>query len=229
MAFKRKMGSMRPSWARKWTAKKPVKRRRVAKFAARRRVSLDNHSFTRYSSAVSISTSATEENLTYSFSLSDVLSYTEFTSLFDQYKITMVEFKIQMISNPNSTMDMNNISGSYNTVNWYPKFWYIRDYDGGGSESLSAIKERVGVKFFVMRPNKEYTIKIRPKVLVQTYKTLTSTGYAPKPMFLDCADTTVPHYGLNAVIDCLGLNPADTTGFRFRTEYKFHLSFKGVR
>jgi len=158
-----------------------------------------------------------------------VLSYTEFTAMFDQYKILAVDFKIQMISNPGATMDTNNVSGSYNTVNWYPKFWYIKDYDGGGSDTLLQLKERVGAKFFVMRPNKEYTIRIKPKVLIQTYKTLTSAGYAPKPCWIDCVDYNVPHYGMNAVIDCLGLNPADTTGFRFRIEYKFHLAFKGVR
>jgi len=149
--------------------------------------------------------------------------------MFDQYKINMIEYKIQMITNPDATTHPNTNTSGYNTVNWYPKFWYIRDYDGGGADTLLSIKERVGAKFFVMRPNKEYTIKIKPKVLVQTYKTLTAAGYAPKTLWIDCANPDVPHYGLNAVIDCLGLNPVDADGFQFRIEYKFHLAFKGVR
>jgi hypothetical protein len=48
-------------------------------------------------------------------------------------------------------------------------------------------------------------------------------------MWLDCVDNNVPHYGLNAVVDCLGLNPADAIGFAFRIKCKFHLAFKGVR
>lgn len=160
--------------------------------------------------------------------LTDVLSYSEFTAMFDQYKILQVDFKIQMITNPDSTADVN-VNNVTNSVNWYPKIWYIRDYDSGGSDTLAQIKERVGVKFFVMRPNKEYTIKIKPKVLLQTYKTLTATGYTPKQCWIDCVDNNVPHYGLNAVIDCLGLNPIDANGFRFRIEPKFHLAFKGVR
>jgi len=180
---------------------------------------------------VTQTTTSITEPLTYSFMLADALSYTEFTTLFDEYMIKQVDFKIQMITNPDATWDVNNsTAGSRdNITNWFPKFWYIRDYDGGGSDTLLQLKERVGVKFFVMRPNKEYTIKIKPKVLVQTYKTLTAAGYGPRRMFVDCANADIPHYGLNACIDCLGLNPADATGFRFRIEYKFHLAFRGVR
>jgi len=197
----------------------------------RNKISLDYHRFTRYGDAVTTTTTNVSEPLTYSFSLTDVLNYSEFTTLFDQYKINMVEFKIQMISNPYAVYDINkNNTSSGNSQNFFPKFWYIRDYDGNAAaDTLSEIKERVGVKFFVMKPNREYTIRIKPKVLVQTYKTLTTTGYAPKALWIDCISNNVPHYGLNAVIDCLGVNPADATGFQFRIEYKFHLAFKGVR
>jgi len=218
--------------------KKRSKRTRsgLRKTTRRKRPSLNYHEFTRYSDAVTVTTTAVTTDLVYSFSLTDVINYSEFTTLFDQYKIKMVEFKIHMISNPDSAAQPNddayvNVLGgtSRPLTNWYPKIWYIKDYDGGGADTLSQIKERVGVKFFVMRPNKVYTIKIRPKVLVQTYKTLTSTGYSPKGLFLDCVDNNVPHYGLNLVLDNLGLNPGDANGFRYRIEYKFHLAFKGVR
>jgi len=196
----------------------------------KRKLPLNYHQFTRYSDAVTISTTNVTEQLTYQFQLTDVIQYSEFTSLFDQYKIRAVEFHIQMISNPYSVYDVNkNNTSSGNSNNFFPKFWYIRDYDGGGSDSLSEIKQRVGVKFFMMKPNKTYVITLSPKVLVQTYKTLTSTGYGPRAMFIDCQSPDVPHYGMNAVIDCLGINPADATGFQFRVEYKFHLGFKGVR
>lgn len=196
----------------------------------RRGLRLDRHDFTRYAESFTVTTSAVEEDKTWNFMLTDVINYAEFTAMFDQYKIKAVDFKIQMINNPDAAiMPNNDPSATNNSNNFYPKFWYIKDYDGGGADTLSQIKERVGVKFFIMRPNKEFTIRIKPKILVQTYKTLTTTGYAPKAMFVDCADNSVPHYGLNAVIDCLGLNPTDATGFRFRIDYKFHLAFKGVR
>jgi len=222
----------RQGWKKAAANPRRLKKRSAARRAPmrrRRNVSLDFHQFTRYGDAVTTTTSNVTEPLQYSFALTDVINYTEFTSLFDQYKIKMVDFKIQMISNPDGATQTNVASGA-NSVNWYPKFWYIRDYDGNVSaDTLSEIKERVGVKFFVMKPNREYTIRIKPKVLVQTYKTLTTTGYAPKALWIDCASNNVPHYGLNAVVDMLGINPVDATGFQFRIEYKFHLQFKGVR
>jgi hypothetical protein len=230
-----------PSGRRSRSRSRPAKRARSASRRQTRRkrarrgirgtantITLDYHRFTRYGDAVTTTTTNVSEPLTYSWMLTDVLSYAEFTAMFDQYKILAVDFKIQMITNPDSTAEVN-VNNVTNSVNWYPKFWYIRDYDGGGSDTLAQIKERVGVKFFVMRPNKIYNIRIKPKVLLQTYKTLTSTGYSPKACWIDCVDNNVPHYGMNAVIDCLGLNPSDATGFRFRVEPKFHLAFKGVR
>jgi hypothetical protein len=90
--------------------------------------------------------------------------------MIDQYKIEAVDFKIQMITNPDAARKTNEYSIE-NQSNWFPKIWYIRDYDGGGSDTLAQIKERVGVKSIVMRPNEQYNILIKPKVLCQTYKT----------------------------------------------------------
>jgi hypothetical protein len=148
--------------------------------------------------------------------------------MFAQYNIEAVDFKIQMITNPDAARKTNEYSIK-NQSNWFPKVWYIRDYDGGGSDTLAQIKERVGVKSIVMRPNKQYNIRIKPKVLCQTYKTTLSAGYSPKAMWLDCVENSVPHYCLNTVVDCLGLNPNDAIGFAFCIECKFHLAFKGVR
>lgn len=196
--------------------------------------SLDRHAFSRYSEAGEISCSTTSASADYVFKLTDVINYSEFTTLFDQYKILKVVFKIQMITNPDSANPLNVAASSTTTyynnpTNWFPKFWYIRDYDSGSSETISSIKERQGAKFFVMKPNKEYSIALKPMVQVQTYKTSVSTGYAPKRLWLDIADTSVPHYGLKTVIDCLGLDPNDTYPFKFRYETKFYLGFKGVR
>jgi len=176
------------------------------------------------------SSTAMSEGFAWSYQLIDVLSYTEFTSMFDMYKIEKVVVKIQLISNPDAVYDVNqNNTSAGNNNNYFPKVWYIRDDDDAAAETLLSIKERVGVKCKVMRPNQILNIVIRPKVAVQTYKTATATGYGPKRMFIDCANADVPHYGLHLCTDCLGLNPTDATGFRFRVDTKYYLAFKGVR
>jgi len=211
-----------------------VKRRRVMPVRTKR-FSLNVHKFSRYTEPATLEFASQGLNTDFEFKFSDVINSTEFSSLFDQFKLETVILKFQLITNPDAIQSTDpqqtGINGSkIQPTNWYPKLWYIRDYDGGTGETLSSIKERQGVKFFIMRPNKEFSIKLKPAVAVQTYKTLTTTGYGPKRMFLDMANgTTVPHYGLKTVFDTLGLNPLDAYPFQVRWEAKYYFTCKDVR
>ncbi len=49
------------------------------------------------------------------------------------------------------------------------------------------------------KPNQVLSIVIRPKVAVQTYKTLTSSGYTLKRLRVNFGDASVLHYGLHLV------------------------------
>lgn len=151
--------------------------------------------------------------------------------MYDRFKIDYVVVHFQLINNPDASIAPNNEPANVNTsTNFFPKLWYIRDYDGGSSETLTAIKERQGVRYFVLRPNKTYTVKLRPMVAIQTYRTSTTTGYAPKRLMLDFANATnVPHYGLKTVFDTLGYNPPDTQPWKLRHEVKYYFTCKDVR
>lgn len=153
---------------------------------------------------------------------------TEFTELFDNYKINMIELRIQMISNPDSSNPLNTNTGG-NATNWYPKLWWVIDKDGGATETLSTMRERQGVRCKILQPNKDIVIRFRPKVQVLTYKTSTTQGYAPRAIKLDMADASVPHYGVNMVFDSNGFSPDLTYPFRFRIERKFFFMCSGVR
>jgi len=184
--------------------------------------------FSRFSTAATIECNATTQTGQWFFKFEDILGYSEFQSMFDRYKITKCVINLQLITNPDSGQCLNDNTVAQIT-NWYPKFWYIRDYDGGSADSLAQIKERQGVKFFVMRPNKTYRIAVTPMVAVQTYKTATTTGYAPRRLFLDMEGVDVPHYGVNYVVDALGLDPNNTYPFKIRYEIKFYFTCKDVR
>lgn len=198
--------------------------RRASKF------SLNTHRFSRWSNELStIQCSGTSLAGALQFTMDQVVNYTEFSNLFDQFKITKVIVQLQLITNPDAAYNTNGV-GPNQTANWFPKFWYIRDYDGGSTDTLTEIKERQGVRCFVLRPNKIYRIAITPKIAVQTYRTATTTGYAPKAMSLDFASGyDVPHYGLHYVVDALGLDPNDSFPFLIKREYKFYFTCKDVR
>jgi len=196
---------------------------------ARKGFSLNVHRFSRFSTAADITCNGTTQTGQWFFKFDDILGHAEFGAMFDSFKITKCVVNLQLITNPDSIFAQNTTT-TYQASNWFPKFWYIRDYDGGSADSLAQIKERQGVKFFVLRPNKTYKIAISPMVAVQTYRTATTTGYAPKRLFLDMANgTDVPHYGVNYVVDALGLDPDNTYPFKIRYEIKFYFTCKDVR
>lgn len=167
----------------------------------------------------------------YNFTFDMLQQSTEFTELFDNYRITMIELRIQLIVNPNAAYPNNatTSSATVNPTNWYPKLWYVVDKDGGATETLATMRERQGVRCRVLQPNKEVVIRFKPAVRTLTYTTATTQGFAPKSIKLDMADANVPHYGINMVFDSNGQDPNDTYPFKFRMERKFFFTCTGVR
>lgn len=198
---------------------------------ARPMISLNTHSYSRWTEPETTNYNSQGLPLDFTFKFADIIASTEFQTLYDQFKIDYVMVHIQLVNNPDAAIAPNNDPAAVNnSTNFYPKLWYIRDFDGGSSETLSSIKERQGVKYMVMRPNATLKVKIRPMVAVQTYRTATTTGYGPKRMFLDFVNgTEVPHYGLKCVFDTLGFNPPDTQPYKLRHEIKYYFTCKNVR
>jgi len=179
-----------------------------------------------------ISCAGTTEVGSLQFTLDQIAGFSEFVAMYDQYKLMKVVLNIQLVNNPDSLQypGAPTLLGNGQPTCWYPKFWYIRDYDGGGSDTMTQIKERQGAKFFVLQPNRTKSIVIRPMATVQTYRTATSTGYSPKRLWIDIANgTDVPHYGLNYIVDALGQDPENAYPFVIRVERKFYFACKGVR
>jgi len=164
----------------------------------------------------------------YTVKFDDMVAYGEFTNLFDNYRIEKVTMTFQLITNPDSNSSLNGSSVSQ-TSNWFPKMWFVRDYDGGVTETISSMKERQGVKCRVLEPNKMIKISYVPKVRSLIYKTSTTEGYAPKQVRLDMSDATVPHYGLHVVYDTNGIDVNDSYPFKIAVETKIKFSASGVR
>lgn len=164
----------------------------------------------------------------YVYKFSDLIQAADFSSLFDQYRISKIVLRVTMINNPDANNYVNQPS-TVNSTNWYPKLWYIPDFDGGPTETLASIRERQGVKCRTLQPNKILSIVFRPKCRVLTYSTSTSTGYSPKNIKVDMTDTNVEHFGMQFVFDSMQADPADTQPFLFNIDRKYYFTCYGVR
>lgn len=168
------------------------------------------------------------------FRFIDLKNESEFTSMFDAYRITGVMFTIQMINNPNATWALNS-TGSQpgNTDNFYPRLYYAIDNDDANTESVSQIKERASCRNVVLRPNRVIKIWIpRPTTLTDVSGGTNKYASMKRSPWLDIAADTVDHYGLKGAIEYLGLTPpyASTAQlWKYKLEARYYFQCKDVR
>lgn len=189
------------------------------------------HTFSRHCAPQELSMNGLYLSRMYEVMFNDMIQSGDFTSLFDLYRITKVTFKFQLITNPDAAYPNNGTgtSSTINPTNWFPKLWYVTDYDGGATETLNSIRERQGVKCRILRPHKEVKISFTPKCRVLTYKTADTEGFAPRNIKIDMNDTDIPHYGLACVFDTNGVDPNDSYPFKISVERKLTFQCYGVR
>lgn len=165
------------------------------------------------------------------FQLADIPNPTEFSALYDQYKMCGAKFTIKMVNAPEATYVNNGSANSY--TNFYPTLWYTRDYDDVGLLTLDEMRQYKTARKVVLRPNKEVSIFTKPRMLRQVFATTTGTGYeVAKTKFIDFANIVLPYYGLKACIDYEGQElplSASTNQWRFRVNVKYYFMCKNVR
>jgi len=217
----------------KFTVKRSLSKSRVRRGKGKFTKAISQHVYSRYADTpASIDVTGVEYGKGEAFTFDSIRAYNEFSALYDRYRITCVQMQITLVTNPSSTWSTNDpltAGAKAQTTNWFPKFWYVKDYDDASAPSLASMRERSNVKNFVLRPNKTFKLNIRPAILNQTYRTLTSTGYSPHwKQWIDMQQTDVPHYGLKWVLDTQGLDPNDILPFKLRIEYKYFFTCKDV-
>jgi len=221
--------------SRKMSRPFPKLRRRMGKPT----VVLNTHRFSRCCPAFTDSISDPEVVTGLSFKLNDVVNHTEFSNLFDRYRLDRIVVTLQLVTNPNSTVQLNSqeavqVNNSttptgWQTNNFYPKVWSYVDHDDADGSTILEMKEKIGAKCRILMPNKVLRYSLRPAIAALAYKTSTTEGYLPKyGQFIDMQNPDLPHYGLHLTYDTNGLDPIHG-GFDVRVERKYYFTCKDVR
>lgn len=127
-------------------------------------------------------------------SLSAIVGVSDFTNLFDQFRITHWQLRFYLKVDPSAQAAASAI---------YPKLYTCTDFDDSTvPATLNELRERTKTKVAVLNPNRPVIINVKPAVLTLAYRTAVLSSYQPKwKQWLDMGAPDVPHYGLKWALD----------------------------
>lgn len=160
--------------------------------------------------------SGTELYASKAFILSDTPNVSEFTTLFDQYKITGVAWRWVCQIDPMVA-----------TTKVYPKLYSVVDFDDvAAPTSFTDIVQYPNLKEFIPtdgRPVSRWHY-FKPARAAVEYESAVNSAYRPQwKGFVDCASSTAPHFGLKFCAQEM------QSGVVVAIEYKYYLAFKNIR
>lgn len=161
---------------------------------------------------------------TFTFQLNLLPNYTEFTALYDQYKIDMVKLYIIPTF---SDLSLANPPASGDPI--LPRVASTIDLDDDAVfTSEDQLLQKQDIKW--TSGGKLHKRKVYPKVQMAAYDTALSFGYVTPKMkpWLDCSYPDTKHYGLKIQIDGTG-TPTVGTAWMYRVYAKYFISFRTVR
>lgn len=156
----------------------------------------------------------------YTFQLSDLDNYTSLSGVFDLYRINAVVLKMWPITNMYVTPSNGVPSANIPTIQW------ATDYTDATAPGTPAVLSRFA-NLHTAQWNKPISIKFRPAIVSEIYRSVSSTAYTPKwKQWIDHQYPTVPHYGIKGAITGLA-SSVQTAYFKYYVTY--YLSLKGSK
>lgn len=142
--------------------------------------------------------------------LTDVPSSSEFTALYDQYKINAFKLTIMPRSTEASVGQDSSVIGS------------VIDYDDNVTPTnVTQLVQYQNLK--MTRGSRIHTRYVKPKIATQVFQTGVLPGYGSSKSYIDVASPDVPHYGLKGYIQ----QTATVQTFDLKVDY--YLAMKNVR
>lgn len=149
------------------------------------------YKFSRSFDLGNLGSSAADQGYAWPFSLNQLPAASEFTTLFDKYRITSVELTFSLARER---------GGSGNDLIWPAMFLFMDDDDAAIPTSKTSVLERMSVQRVSFAPTRQtISVKISPR-WIQSRGGI-STNIAPASTWLDMSTPAVQHYGVKAWID----------------------------
>lgn len=163
---------------------------------------------------------STETGLALKFQLSDIPQNVTFSKLFDSYRINKVVVKAFPLTN--------------STININPAYKIISaiDLDDSITPTVASLLERSNSKIQIVtsagNTAQMKTWTVRPRYLTQLFESAVTSGYGQgsRSQWLDCADPTIPHFGLKLVFET---DPTLNNTIVWQFYVSYYVEFKSLR
>lgn len=165
------------------------------------------------------------------FMLSSLPAYTEYTALFDSFRIR----KIVMKFTPYNTQSLSDpgTGGTYGGIDVI--MHHAIDHDGANAPTASEagiqdLQQYVSYKTHRwLNRTRPISVVIKPKAQIQMSQGISSVqGEARRSQWIDCAYPAIPHYGWRCVFEALNPNN-NTQALPVRVETTYYIQFRGPR
>lgn len=157
------------------------------------------------------STASTDGLYAFPFALSDLSEVSSFTSIYDQYRLDRIDFHVIAVTQPS----VNSTSATP-----YAFLAVITDYDDSSALATFALHLNYS-NVAVLGPGQGHERSFRPRLSMAT----SSGGDANTTSWIDCATTSVPHFGIK-----VGVKTSTSTNVSSWYAFaRYHISFRNVR
>lgn len=152
------------------------------------------------------------------FALTSLDNYTEFTGLFDQYRIVAVELHIRPLQ--------NNSQYFSTSTDLFPRFCSVIDYDDA-TVLTSAADYRQYQTYKETNWNQYHSRVIRPHLAVAAYSGAFNSYANMSGTWIDLVSPSVQHYGWKYFVSTGAVGQTHLQSWS--VEYKYCLEFRQVR
>lgn len=214
------------------TRRKPMRRTR-RKIVRRNKMARQIHKYKRvvnmgtYTASQSVVGGTVPARGAFSFNMNLLPNVSEYSSLYDQYKITGVSVKFVPKT---SGQFQGGSSGSANPIG-YGQVVSVIDFDDAATPlTKDQMLEYGSVK--VTKSNREHKRFIKPKMLQEIFINSTTTGRAPiQAKWIDWSFPNAEHYGIKWFIDAPTVNNplTDNSSIAYDAYATFYFACKNTR
>lgn len=164
------------------------------------------------------------------FKFDDLPGITDFTTLYDRYKLNMIKFKVYPFANDPSTANTTASSGGVGLL-----IHSIIDHDDNNvmtanDAGIDTMRQYASYRVHNMAQSKVFKRIVKPNLLSQINTTagVYSGNSVIKSRYIDMSQTSVPHYGMKIMYEFVSPTAATTT-YNLKFEVKYYFSCKDSR